>query len=150
MLESRQVLEKRNLGLKQQESSGPCLDVSDFKESSNHKLLHLVWRKYPRNCNYPERMATKNSSFTQTEERSSVGLLKPFTVGNSIALDMDNNSATDNKRELFYPMIRPRFLIREILEKTKFEVVWYSFADSNIHTNVDLKQWTAHGAMDCP
>ncbi len=28
-------------------NSNLCLDVSDFKESDNHKLLHLVWRRFP-------------------------------------------------------------------------------------------------------
>ncbi len=30
-------------------NSNLVLDTSDFKESDSHKLLHLVWRKYPRN-----------------------------------------------------------------------------------------------------
>ena len=29
--------------------SGLTLDVADFKESMDHKLIHLVWRKVPRN-----------------------------------------------------------------------------------------------------
>ncbi len=64
--------------------------------------MHLVWRKYPRNNNYPEGITTKNSSSTQMEESSSVALLKSFIVGNSLALDIDNNSTTDNRRELLY------------------------------------------------
>ncbi len=48
-------------------------------------------------------MTTTNSSSTQTEERSSVGLLEPFAAGNSFAPEIDSNSATDNIKELFYP-----------------------------------------------
>ncbi len=68
-----------------------------------NELLHLIWRKYPRSCNSPEGMKTKNSSSTQTEESSSVGLLKFVTAGNSLAPDIDSNSTTDNIRERFYP-----------------------------------------------
>ncbi len=66
-------------------SSGLCLDVSNFKESSSHKLLHLVWRKYPRNGNSHEGTTTTDSSLTQTEEHSSAGLLKSVIAGNSFA-----------------------------------------------------------------
>ncbi len=93
--------------------SNLVLDVSNFKES---KLLHLVWRKYPRNCRSPEGMTTINSSSTQTEESLYVGLLKHFTMmGNSFAPDKDRNSAADNIREFSIPMIRPCFLIRDLL-----------------------------------
>ncbi len=47
------------------------LDVSDFKESDNHKLLHLVWRKFPRNRHATEGQRTIKSLSTQTVEGSS-------------------------------------------------------------------------------
>ncbi len=42
------------------------LDTSDFKESDQHKLLHLVWRKFPRNKCPTEGLKTTISDSTQT------------------------------------------------------------------------------------
>ncbi len=45
------------------------LDTSDFKESNEHLLLHLVWRKFPRNrC--PTKGPRSSSHATQTDEKS--------------------------------------------------------------------------------
>ncbi len=83
-------------------NSNFVLDSFDFKESHHHQLLHLVWRRFPRNGCPTGVQKTTTSDSTQTDEtedRSSVGLLnnlKPLTAGNSIALDKDSNFATDN------------------------------------------------------
>ncbi len=42
------------------------LDTSDFKESDQHKLLHLVWRKFTRNKCPTEGLKTTTSDSTQT------------------------------------------------------------------------------------
>ncbi len=49
-------------------TSGMILVVSDFKESDNNKLLHLVWRKFPWNRHSTERKRAIASLSTQTEE----------------------------------------------------------------------------------
>ncbi len=55
-------------------TSNLTLDVSDYKESDEHKLLHLVWRKYPRKRSpaYGQKLTTVNwdgtSNFAQTTE----------------------------------------------------------------------------------
>ena len=42
--------------------SGLTLDVADFKESMAHKLIHMVWRKKPRNKdNFAGNVMTKGS-----------------------------------------------------------------------------------------
>ncbi len=47
-------------------TSNLTLDVSDYKESDEHKLLHLVWRKYPRKRSlaYGQKPITSNSNQT--------------------------------------------------------------------------------------
>ncbi len=50
------------------------LDIVDYKESDHHKLLHLVWRKFPRNQHSTEGQRTTATLSTQTEEASSAGL----------------------------------------------------------------------------
>ncbi len=49
-------------------TSDLTLDVSDYKESDEHKLLHLVWRKFPRKRSaYGQKMNTSNSIQITTE-----------------------------------------------------------------------------------
>ncbi len=71
------------------------LDVSDFKESDNYKLLHLVWRKFPRNRCPTDGQKTTISDSTQTDEGSRPGLLK-FSK-NSFTSDNDCLLTTDMK-----------------------------------------------------
>ncbi len=44
------------------------LDVTDFKESNNHQLIHLVWRKFPRNRHSIEGQTTTATLSTQTDK----------------------------------------------------------------------------------
>ncbi len=69
------------------------LDVSDFKESDNHKLLHLVWRKFPSNRCPTDGQKTTISDSTPTDEGSRPGVLK--ISKNSLSSDKDCLSATD-------------------------------------------------------
>ncbi len=69
------------------------LDTTDYKASDNHKLLHLVWRKFPRNRRPPtDGQKTIISHSTQTEGVSAPGLNK--IPKNSIIFDMDCFSAS--------------------------------------------------------
>ncbi len=75
-------------------TSDLLLDTWDYKESDNHQLLHLVWRKFPRNRRPPmDGKKTIISHSTQTEEVSGIGLNK--TSKNSIISDADCFSASD-------------------------------------------------------
>ncbi len=75
-------------------NSGFVLDISDFKESQEHKLLHLVWRKFPRNYRPPtDGQRTIISHSTQTEGVSGPGLNKISKITN--ISDADCFSATD-------------------------------------------------------
>ncbi len=56
-------------------NSNLVLDVSDFKESDNHKL-HLVWRKFPRNKCSTEGLKMSISDSTQTNDGSRPDQLK--------------------------------------------------------------------------
>ncbi len=56
-------------------TSDLTLDVSDYKESDEHKLLHLVWQKFPRNRSIVEGQKTIISSSTQTTVDSDMGRL---------------------------------------------------------------------------
>ncbi len=51
-------------------NSNLVLDISDFKECDNHKLLHLAWRKFPRNKCLTEGLKMKMtiSDSTQTDD----------------------------------------------------------------------------------
>ncbi|MCP3664181.1 MAG: hypothetical protein GY696_17100 [Gammaproteobacteria bacterium] len=49
-------------------TSDLTLDVSDYKESDEHKLLHLVWRKFPRKRSTAYGQRTNTSDFIQTTE----------------------------------------------------------------------------------
>ncbi len=49
-------------------TSDLTLDVSDYKESDEHKLLHLVWRKFPRKRSTAYGQKTDTSDFIQTTE----------------------------------------------------------------------------------
>ncbi|MCP3662362.1 MAG: hypothetical protein GY696_07680, partial [Gammaproteobacteria bacterium] len=57
-------------------NSNFVLDISDFKESQEHKLLHLVWRKFPRNRPPTDGQRTITTHSTQTEGVSAAGLNK--------------------------------------------------------------------------
>ncbi len=57
-------------------TSNLFLDVSDFKESDDHTLLRLVWRKFPRNRLSTEGQKMTISHSTQTNESSRQGLHK--------------------------------------------------------------------------
>ncbi len=75
-------------------NSGFVLDISDFKESQEHKLLHLVWRKFPRNYRPPtDGQKTIISHSTQTEGVSGPGTNNISKITN--ISDMDCFSATD-------------------------------------------------------
>ncbi len=52
-------------------TSNWALDVADDKASINHQLIHLVWRKFPRNQHPSEERRPTAVSSTQTEEGSS-------------------------------------------------------------------------------
>ncbi len=70
------------------------LDVADEKSSMDHLLIHLVWRKFPRNRRPPmDGQKTKISHSTQTEEVLELGLKK--TSKTSIISDTDCLSASD-------------------------------------------------------
>ncbi len=58
------------------------LDVMDSKQSNNHQLIHLVWRKFPRNRHPTEEGRPTASLSTQTEESSSA----LFGLGTSAGL----------------------------------------------------------------
>ncbi len=51
-------------------TSDLILDVSDYKESQEHRLLHLVWRKFPRNRRTTDEQKTNVPNSTQTDEFS--------------------------------------------------------------------------------
>ncbi|MCP3663656.1 MAG: hypothetical protein GY696_14405 [Gammaproteobacteria bacterium] len=53
-------------------TSGLTLDVSDYKESDEHKLLHLVWRKFPRKRSPANGQKTNTSNFIQTSEMTNI------------------------------------------------------------------------------
>ncbi len=53
-------------------TSNWVLDVADDKGSMDHQLIHLVWRKFPRNRHPTEDRHSTVS--TQTEEASSATL----------------------------------------------------------------------------
>ncbi len=76
-------------------NSNFVLDISDFKESHEHKLLHLVWRKFPRNYRPPtDGQKTIISNSTQTDVESRAGRHK--ISENSIIPDVTNcRSATE-------------------------------------------------------
>ncbi len=74
-------------------NSNFVLDISDFKESDSHKLLHLVWRKYPRNRPPMDGQKSIISHSTQTEGVSGPGLNK--IPKNSSISDTDSLSASD-------------------------------------------------------
>ncbi len=52
------------------------LDVSDYKESDEHKLLYLVWRKFPRNRRATDGQKTNISNSTQNDEFPTLHHLK--------------------------------------------------------------------------
>ncbi len=58
-------------------TSDMLLDTWDYKESDNHQMLHLVWRKFPRNRRVGmDGQKTNISHSTQTEEVLGLGLNK--------------------------------------------------------------------------
>ncbi len=61
-------------------TSDLTLDVSDYKESDEHKLLHLVWRKYPR------KRSPTYGHFTQTTERTNISNPTQITVDPNVSL----------------------------------------------------------------
>ncbi len=65
-------------------TSNWILDVADDKGSINHQLIHLIWRKFPRNQHSAEERRPTAVS-TQTEEESSNALLR-LGVGTSADL----------------------------------------------------------------
>ncbi|MCP3661972.1 MAG: hypothetical protein GY696_05655, partial [Gammaproteobacteria bacterium] len=67
-------------------TSNLTLDVSDYKESDEHKLLHLVWRKYPRKRSpaYDQKLTTSN--FTQTTEMTNISSPILTTVDPNVRL----------------------------------------------------------------
>ncbi len=70
------------------------LDVADSKQSQEHQLIHLVWRKFPRNRRPPmDGQKTIISHSTQTEGVSAPGLNK--TSKNPIISDTDCFLASD-------------------------------------------------------
>ncbi len=80
-------------------TSNLILDVSDYKESHEHKLLHLVWRKFPRNTSTTEGQKTIISSSTQTTVDQNVSLHQ--TSANSVKSDesasnSDSGSISDH------------------------------------------------------
>ncbi len=77
-------------------NSNFVLDISDFKESHEHKLLHLVWRKFPRNKSSSEGLKTTISDSTQTNEDIRPGLQK--ISRNSITSNTDCLLGTDMRR----------------------------------------------------
>ncbi len=74
-------------------SSNLVLDVSDLKESDNHKLLHLVWRKFLRNRHATKGQRAIKSMSTQTKEVLNVGLTR--ILRKSLASDATSSSVTD-------------------------------------------------------
>ncbi len=74
-------------------SSNMVLDVSDFKESDNRKLLQLVWRTFPRNRDATERQRAIKSMSTQTEEVSNLGITR--ISGKPFAPDASSSSVAD-------------------------------------------------------
>ncbi len=75
-------------------TSDLLLDTWDYKESDNHQLLHLVWRKFPRNRRPPmDGQKTIISHSTQTDGVSGPGLNK--ISKNPIISDMVCFSASD-------------------------------------------------------
>ncbi len=79
--------------------------MNDFKESHEHKLLHLVWRRFPRNRSAAEGPKTNCPISKQTEVDLNIGLFK--IPENSINSDTNCCSATgkgpSDQRELFDP-----------------------------------------------
>ncbi len=57
-------------------TSNLILDVSDFKGSDEHKLLHLVWRKLPRNKRAIDGQKTNIPNSMQTDKFSTPDQLK--------------------------------------------------------------------------
>ncbi len=83
-------------------TSNLFLDVSDFKESDNHKVLHLVWRNFPRKKCPTEGLRTSshvgNADRRETKKEESLrttGLDLPIASINSSASDKDCSSVMD-------------------------------------------------------
>ncbi len=77
-------------------NSNFVLETADFKESHQHKLLHLVWRKFPRNKCSTEGLKTTISDSTQTED----DIIRPGLLKNSrdyVTSNTDCFSGTDMK-----------------------------------------------------
>ncbi len=81
------------------------LDVLDFKESDNYKLLHLVWRKFPRNRHSTEGQRTTATLSTQMEEASNAPLVLASSADlisfsrKILSQDTDCYSDTDLKKD---------------------------------------------------
>ncbi len=81
---------------KQEDETYFVLDISDFKESHEHKLLHLVWRKFPRNYRPPtDGQKTTISDSTQTDVESRADRHK-ISENSIIPDDTNCRSATEN------------------------------------------------------
>ncbi len=85
-------------------NSNFVLDSFDFKESHHHQLLHLVWRRFPRNGCPTGGQKTTISDSTQTDEGLRPGVLKIskntftsdkdcFSASNMEGLSDENDSA---------------------------------------------------------
>ncbi len=59
-------------------TSNLYLDVPDFKESDNHKLLHLVWRKFTRNRCPTDGQKTIIPPFDADQSRFKTGPIQNF------------------------------------------------------------------------
>ncbi len=67
-------------------TSNLTLDVSDYKESDEHKLLHLVWRKFPRKRSPAYGQRTNTSDFIQTTEMTNISGPTLTTVDPNVCL----------------------------------------------------------------
>ncbi len=75
-------------------TSNLILDVADSKQSQEHQLIHLVWRRFPRNRTVMEGPKTTCPISTQTEVDFNMGLYK---ISKNSITSVTNCSSTAGK-----------------------------------------------------
>ncbi len=80
-------------------TSNLILDVADSKQSQEHQLIHLVWRKFPRNRYAVEGPKTTSPSSTQTEVDLNMG---PFKIPENSINSVTNCSLAAGKGPLVH------------------------------------------------
>ncbi len=113
------------------------LDVADDKSSKDHSLIHLVWRKFPRN-RHPSEERRSTAVSTQTEEGSSATL--GSEEGSSAMLGLATSAGLTRLPLKFGP--------RKILDQQSIEI--YSGSDlGNLFATESIPTSDAGWTSDC-